>query len=108
MLKKKFKTRVVYFAECKYKVQYAHYRIIPIWRSLKFWFSASYTSNLACWSLDLFDVEEAERVAASFKSIEDVNEYYKPMEQECAQYIERRKEYFKKNAPYTTKTINNN
>lgn len=103
MFNKKFKVRVKHFAECKYTVQYAYYRFIPVWHSLCFWFHQGHPGGTECWSIDLWNVETAERIASSLKTINDVKEYYKPLEEEEAKWRIAEKEYWQKNAPYASK-----
>lgn len=103
---KKFKTRVCYFGRDRYTVQYAYYKWFPLWKSLKFWFEQSVIGGTECWSTNLFSVEKAEELASSLKSIRDVEAYYKPYIEEREDFYRRKKEYYKKNVPYQTKTFN--
>ena len=57
IFKKKFKVKVSYFAEGRYSVKYAHYRLIPIYHALHFWFEQSLTINTEKRSIDLFRVD---------------------------------------------------
>jgi len=100
---KKFKVRVSYFGRGRYQVQYANYRLIPIWHTLCFWFKQTLTSETECWSYMLMDIDEAERTAKSLKSIEDVKEWYKPYEERRKIFYEQKAEYYKKAVPYQTK-----
>lgn len=103
---KKFKVRVNYFGYCKYTVDYAHYRLIPVWRSLSFWFAPGHPGGVECWATDLFGVDEAERVAEKLKSISDVNDLYRPRLQKEIEWRAAEKKYQEKNAPYSSKHIN--
>ena len=73
MFNKKFKVRVKYYFQNYYVVQYAYYYVLPIYKNINFWFQQSLTSSTACWSVNLFDCESAEKLAKTFNSIEDVN-----------------------------------
>ena len=73
---------VKYFAADRYTVEFCHYRIIPSWHALCYWFSAGYTSDLECWTAQLSQVNKAESIAKTIKSIEDVRAYHKPYEYE--------------------------
>lgn len=100
---KKFKVKVTYFGSGKYEVNYAHYRFIPIYYTLCFWFEQTLTGGTECWSGRLMNIKEAERVAKSLKSIEDVREWYKPYEEKERTFYKRKTEYYKKNVPYRSK-----
>ena len=102
---KKFKVRVSYFARGRYTVDYTHYRLIPIWRSLFFWFEQTLTGGTQCWSEKLFNVKEAEELATTLKSIEDIRKWYKADEKKEAEFYKRKEAYYKKNVPYRTKQI---
>jgi hypothetical protein len=103
LLDKKFKVRVSHFAECKYTVDYAYYRFIPVWHSLCFWFEQGHPGGTECWSTDMWDVKTAERIASEIKTINDVREYYKPLEEKEAKWEQIEKEYWQNNAPYVHK-----
>ncbi|MAQ77201.1 hypothetical protein CL684_01610 [Candidatus Campbellbacteria bacterium] len=102
-MKRKFKTRVKHFSGDKYLVQYAYYRFIPIWYSLHFWFEQTLTGNTECWTEDFFNIDEAEKLAKSLKSIEDVKNWYKPDEEKRERFYQRKREYLKKAVPYRSK-----
>lgn len=104
---KKFKVRIQHFGEGKYTVQYAHYRLIPIWHSLMFWYGMMHPNRNACWSLDLFHRKEAEKLSESFRSIKDVNDYYKPIELERSNWLKEETEYWKREVPYSEKYFDN-
>lgn len=106
MFKKKFKVRVSHFGQGRYSVEYAHYRFIPVWYELCFWFEQTLTGGTECWTTDLFSYQEAEELAKSLKSIDDVKEWYKPDEAKEADFYKRKKEYYKENVPYDTKYFN--
>ena len=103
---KKFKVRVKYFANCKYTVDYAHYRLIPIWRSLSFWFEQGHPGGTECWTTDLFKVGEAERIAKTLNSVDDVNKFYESRIKKEKKWRENEKEYLKRNTPYQSRQIN--
>lgn len=103
LFEKKFKVKVTYFGSGKYQVKYAHYRFIPIYHALCFWFEQTLTGGTECWSTELFGIEEAERVAKTLKSIEDVKQWYKPHEKKEQIFYTRQAEYYKKNVPYSSK-----
>lgn len=100
---KKFKVRVRLLAQDRYMVQYTHYRFIPIWHSLCFWFEQTLTGGTQCWSTELFSYQEAEDLAKKLKSIEDVRKWYEKDEAKEKDFYKRRKEYYAKNVPYDTK-----
>lgn len=100
---KKFKVKATYFGSGYYQVKYTYYRFIPIYHSLCFWFEQTLTGGTECWSTKLFGIEEAERIAKSLKSIEDVREWYKPYEEEERIFYKRQAEYYKKNVLYSGK-----
>jgi hypothetical protein len=100
---KKFKVKVTYFGDGRYQVKYAHYRFIPTYHTLCFWFEQTLTGGTECWSDRLMRIEEAERVAESLKSINDVREWYKPYKKEEISFYKRQAEYYKKNVPYSSK-----
>lgn len=111
MFKKKFKVRVRLFSWAlrsmgypidDYEVQYAYYRFIPVYHTLCFWFDQGVTSK-GCWSPSLFKYKEAEALASSLKSIEDVAKYYEPFEAEEKAFKKMQSEHFAKNTPYATK-----
>ncbi|MCK5614168.1 hypothetical protein KAR91_70540 [Candidatus Pacearchaeota archaeon] len=104
-INKKFKTKVSYFARGKYTVSYAHYRFIPIWHELRFWFHQGVTGGTECWSTQLLKVDEAERLAKGLKSINDVKEYYKEDEIRMEDFYKRKSEYYKKAVPYSHKVF---
>jgi hypothetical protein len=103
---KKFKTRVSHYADCRYVVQWCNYRFIPVWHSLCFWFEQGHPGGTECWSTDIWDYKTAERIASSIKSKKDLRSYYKKFEDEKENWEQEEKEYWKKNAPYKNKIIN--
>ena len=103
IFKKKFRTRVNYFGEGRYQVQWANYRLIPIWHTLCFWFEQTLTGGTECWSDNLMYIEEAEETAKKLNSIEDVREWYKPHEERRRIFYEKKAEYYKKSVPYKSK-----
>ena len=105
MFKKKFKVRIRLFSEDKYVVQYAYYRIIPLYKSLCFWFSQTLTGGTECWSTNMWPYEVAEEVALSLKCMGDVDAYYKPYDKEKADFKKEQKEYYERHVPYQCKQI---
>ena len=105
MIKKKFKVRVKHFYECNYVVQYADYRFVTVWYSICFWFSKNLTSGEERWLRQLFSAEDAEKLAKSFKSIEDIKFFNKPEENKMVEFIRRKREYQKNNKPYEIKEV---
>lgn len=103
LVDKKFRVRVRHYADCKYVVEYAHYRFIPIWHTLNFWFDMGHPGGVECWSTDMWDVEEAERIATRLKSIDDVYEYYKPLIEQKEKWMEDERNYWKAQKPYIIK-----
>lgn len=103
MIKKKFKVRVVYFGEAYYRVQWAEYRIIPRWFTLCFWFEQTLTGGTECWSDKLFNFKDAEKVASSLKSREDVIKFYERDNAREKDFYKRQSEFYGKNVPYKTK-----
>ena len=96
MLNKKFKVRVTLYARDRYVVQFAHYYFFPIYKTLQRWFECGLTSGIECWSVDLFCYEEAEYIAKSLKSIDDVHELYKKDKQKEIDFHNRKKAHYKK------------
>ncbi len=82
MLTKKFKVRIKLHSGDKYVVEYAHYRVIPWYTALCFWFSQTLTGGTECWSTNMWPYEQAEEVAKSLTCIDDVHTYYVPYERE--------------------------
>lgn len=105
MFKKKFKVRVSHFSGDKYTVEYCHYRFIPIWHPLLFWFEQTLTGGTECWSMKLFYVKDAEQLASQIKSIEDVKNWYKKDEEREREFYREKQEYYKKNVPYKRNEI---
>lgn len=93
LFNKKFKVKITHCGEDKYQVKYAHYRFIPIWHTLRFWFEQTLTGGTECWSTMLFKIEEAERVAKKIKNIADVREWYKPHKERETFFYKRKAEY---------------
>ncbi len=106
MFEKKFKVRVKHFSQDYYQVEYAYYRIFPDYKSLNFWFDQGVTGSTECWSTKLFKYNEAEELAKTLKTYDDVLNWYKPWEEERTDFYKRKREYYKKNVPYTTKYFN--
>ena len=100
---KKFKVKVTYFAEDKYKVKYSHYRFIPIWYAIIYWFNQGLTGGTEGFFEKLFEIEEAEKCAKKLKSIEDVREWHKPEIERKKKFYKRQTEYYKKAVPYISK-----
>ena len=105
-IEKKFKVRVCLFSGDKYTVDYTSYYFIPVYSSLCFWFEQTLTGGTECWSTDLFSYEEAEKIAVTLKSMDDVNEYHKSDVIKRNDFYRRKKEYYEKNVPYTKKYFN--
>lgn len=105
LFKKKFRVEIHHHSEGKYMVAYAHYGLIPNWRYLHFWFDQGHPGGTECWSRDLFSLQEAEQIASKLKSIEDVNEYYKPFLEEAKRWKEAEKRWWENHVPYSRKRI---
>jgi len=103
MFKKKFRVRVSHFAEAKYTVQWCHYRFIPFWHSLCFWFDQGHPGGTECWSTNMWTVTKAEDIASRLKTRDDVRDYYKFYEKKEKEWIEREKRFWEKNVPYSSK-----
>jgi hypothetical protein len=93
LFQKKFKVRVNYFAEDKYTVDWANYRFFPIWYSLCFWFEQTLTGGTECWSTNLFQIKDAEKLANTLKSRADIRRYYEPEENKEKDFYKRQNEY---------------
>ena len=105
-MKKKFRVRVKHFLRESYIVQYAHYLVIPNWKTLNRWDGLFHPDrDLACWTYNLLNYGNAEKLARSIQGIEDVKSYYKTHELERKQYWIDEKKWWKINAPYTEKRI---
>lgn len=105
MFAKKFRVRVAHYYKGDYVVQYAHYRFIPIWHSLKYWFDQGHPGGTEGWMINLWNVSGAEQMAKRLKSIEDVNNYYVHSEALQKAWKKREEEYWKRSVPYTSKEI---
>ena len=103
MLKKKFRVRVKHYAEQYYQIQYAHYYLIPIYRSFKYWFALSLISDLESWATFLLKYEPAEKFAKGLKSIEDVKNWYKMENTKMNNFYKNKEKYISKNIPYNTR-----
>lgn len=103
---KKFRVRVRYFGSGYYTVDYALYRIIPIWHSLSVWFEQSLDSGTQCWTTKLMERITAEELAKEIGSIDDVWKYYKPEREKESDFYKRRDDYYAKNVPYKNREIN--
>jgi hypothetical protein len=102
---KKFKVKIEHFSNCKYAIYYCNYRIIPIWSELCFWFEQGHPGGTQCWSIELFDIKEAEDIAKNLKSMDDIDNYYKPHIENAKKWLKEEKEYWQKNMPYTSKIV---
>lgn len=105
MFEKKFRVRISLYSRDYYTVEYAHYRFIPFYTPLCFWFEQTLTGGTECWSTRLFKVKEAEEVANNIRSIEDVSEYHKPEHIKRNDFYARKNEYYKNQVPYKSKQI---
>ena len=105
MFTKKFKVRVKSFSGDKYVVQYAYYRVLPVYTSLSFWFSQTLTGGTECWSINMWAYEQAEKVAEGLTCMVDVQAYYKPYEEERTAFMNAKKKYYEKHVPYASKQI---
>lgn len=103
LIDKKFKVRVRHFRSCRYIVEYSYYRFIPIWKPLLFWFDQGHPGGCECWSKNMWDVKEAEKIASKLKTIDDIAEYYKPWEKQENEWRKNQKKYLEEKAPYTVK-----
>lgn len=104
--KMKFKVRVNYYSSDVYTVEWAEYRIFPIWHPLRYWFGHSFTGGTEGWSIYLFSITEAERLALNIKSKEDIEAIYKAERVKEQDFKRRKREYLKRAIPYTTKEFN--
>lgn len=105
-MKKKFTVRITHFLGTFYKIEYANYYIFPIYRTLKYWFECNnLTSNLECWSTLLLPLEEAETLAKTLHTFEDIAKWYERHIKKEALFYKRKKEFLEKNVPYKTKII---
>ena len=104
-MKKKFKTRVSFFAQDKYTVDYCSYWLIPFWwKSLMYWVEMGYTSDLECMNEDLYDVKEAERMA-KILTLKKVNMLIAIQTNNMASFYRRKNEFLKENVPYRSNTF---
>ena len=105
-MKRKFKMRVVHYAEHFYKIQYAHYWVIPIWHTLNQWSEFRHPNMILGWSTELISgASAAEEYAKTFKSIEDIRAFYAKENEKERQWRIEEKEWWQKNVPYQNKTI---
>ena len=105
MFDKKFRKRVCFFGQDYYIVQFAWYRIIPIWHTLNFWFEQSLIGGTECWSTKLYKYNDAINTAKSLHSIEDINNYYVPYKNMEKMFYNAKKEYYAKNVPVKKQEI---
>lgn len=105
MFRKNFKVRVAYFAECRYTVEWACYRFIPIWHTINIWYDFGFTSGLEGFSPKLFYIQDAEIFALRLNSIDDIDRYYKHQRELKSLFLANKREYYRNNAPYKSKII---
>lgn len=101
----KFRVRIQYFGNTLYCIQYAYYKRICTWNTILYWSGQHITSSLSGWHTYLFSIENVENFASHFKTIEDINNFYKPYQEEERKFIKRREDYYKKQVPYNSKEI---
>ena len=100
-MKKKFKVRVkfdYYYADKSwYIVQYANYRFIPNWKNIvKYYY---YTDAADIETIMFSSHVDAVTFASKFKTIEDIQNYYKTIKKEYNQWKRRKEELYQKNKP---------
>lgn len=106
MFKKKFRVRVVHFLRGRYKVQWAEYRIFPVWHTIQYWFDMGTEGpSVECWSVLLFRVREAENFAQKMKSKRHIMEYYAEQSAKAASFYRLKKWRDDRAVPYHTKEI---
>lgn len=97
----KFKIRIKYHSDYKYIIQYSHYWLFPFWwDTLTRWMDM-----FGNWNPVLLDFEDAEKFAMKFKSIDDINAWYKRENGLERQWHEKQKEEYNQRVPYQTKII---
>ena len=104
IFKRKFKVKVSYFGEGKYTVKYSQHRIIPKWKELCFWYSTTPTGMYG-WSTDLFYIDEAEEIAKSLKSIEDVKAFHAKDYPKRDAFFKKYNEFWSNKVPYKSKVF---
>ncbi len=103
MLKKKFKVKVVHYVREHYSIEYCHYRLIPIWRELHYWFSILDSGSTHCWSTQLGSYKKMETIAKTLVDRGNVDGWYEEQNKIRKEFFERRNEYFKDRIPYEVK-----
>lgn len=99
-----FRVRVVYAFGGKYYVEYYNNGC----KRIKYWFGfeTMHPSNgLEGYFAHLFDVDKAEKLAKSLKSMDDVNNYYIPIIEEQKKWEADEKEFWIKKVPYKEKNF---
>jgi hypothetical protein len=100
MLKKKFKVVIEHIGDGYYEIHYYEYYLIPA----VFQILHEFTEYWPSWKVALFTYQKAEELAATFKSVEDVNKWLEP----SMALAKRRQEWKEKNSrpiPYQSKTF---
>ena len=77
ILKKKFKIRIKHVLKGHYEIQYANYRIIPIWISLKYWLGEVYNKKIGSYFEVMLIHGKAIEFSEKFKNIKDIKNYNK-------------------------------
>jgi hypothetical protein len=105
-MNKKLRVRVSHFLRDKYKVEYFQDRMFRGgWIELKFFYGFSKGGSHG-WSLNLWCVEGAERIAESLKTLDDVRKYYATYEEEERVYNEKETAWKKRVKPYAVREFN--
>jgi hypothetical protein len=75
--KYKFKSRIRYYGGDQYYcVEYAYYRLFPIYHKVRYWFHIGViNSSVASWSIYLFKEQDFDSVSERFNTIEKVITY---------------------------------
>ena len=112
---KVLKVKVRHFKEDKFCIEYSYEKEgKEYYMELKNWiYHPDYNVGMAWWNPVLKPVKEAEALASTFKTIEDINKFNDAEEQKRTQYekdkalhrLNLTKEYNKKYVPYKTKQI---
>lgn len=102
MLKKKFRLKIVHYAEDKYVLKYSYW-YIPIYHTLYEFLDSS--KNLYGYNPVLGDAEELSNFAQQFKSIEDIRKFQNAEETSRRLAVRKYNREWEEAVPYNSKRI---
>lgn len=98
MFEYKFKSRIVHYNNSYYCLEYAYYRIFPIYHRLKYWFDLGCIDHIGSWSVELFKERDFDSMAAQFNTIEKVRAYQTKQQKRHDTHIKNVTEHKQKRA----------